>query len=41
MVSDPFIKNPGQTMRLLHGRFDKIFLASDAADRKVIFRKPK
>ena len=37
MVSNPFVKILRQTMRLAQSRFDKTFLASQAADRKVIF----
>ncbi len=39
MVSDPFVKILPQTMRLAQSRSDKILLASETADRKVIFRK--
>ena len=37
MVLDPFVKILRQTMRLVQSRFDKIFLATEAADRKGIF----
>jgi hypothetical protein len=41
MVSDPLVKILGQTMRLLQNRLEQNFLASEAADRKVIFRKAR
>jgi hypothetical protein len=37
MVLDPFVKILRQTVRLAQSRFDKIFLATEAADRKGIF----